>query len=159
MNWRRKAKKVIVVCVTQLAQIYLVSWRNNRGISAAIADFQSEIFENLSARLWLDDKNELFFVFELYTARGIHVEHKLSRVHVQKCRARQDKTPHLVRVSTEERGTGVSVGEKYYCNNFLRRYLRPTTLLPTIATKKERKDCYGHFFLNRRSVIIGFYTF
>lgn len=107
----------------------------------------------------MDDKNELFFVFELYTACGIHVEHKLGRVNVVTCKARQDETPHLVRVSTEERGTGVSVGEKYYCNNSLCRYLRPTSLLPTIATKRESKDCYGHFFLNRRSVIIGFYTF
>ena len=159
MIWRRKTKKVIVVCVTQFAQICLVSWRNNRGISAAIADFQSEIFKNLSTRLWLEDKNELFFVFELYIARRIHLEHKLTRVHEEKCKTMQGETPQLVRVSTEERGTGVSVEEKYYCNNFLCRYLRPTSLLPTIATKRERRDCYDHFSLNRRSVIIGFYTF
>jgi hypothetical protein len=51
----------------------------------------------------LEDKNKLFFVFELYIARRIHLEHKLTRVHEEKCKARQDETPHLVRVSTEER--------------------------------------------------------
>jgi hypothetical protein len=33
-----KDKHVVAVCVTQFAQIYLVSWRNNRGTLAAIGD-------------------------------------------------------------------------------------------------------------------------
>jgi hypothetical protein len=113
----------------------------------------------VSPTLWLEYRNGLLFVFEQYIGRRIHTKHKLTSVHEEKYKARQNETPLSVSVSIEERGTGQSGGEKYYSNNLLCRYLRPTYLFLTIATKSKRGECYDHLLLNCHSVIIGFCTY